>query len=228
MVCFVLFTARPSFDALFRLIAPLLVMATALMPWADLWTIFLSSTFVAITDTTLTIAAVLFVITAAKRGTVNAAVGVGVTQGFLQLGVLAGNTVGSALSDVVTASPTGLFSVTLGILAFFSLAWFIYPANRTLLRPARPDGARPSGRAPGTVIYGITSLGATETPTSISGTRQSKIPRSPPSTKPAAPWPKPMACRLVRKKFSGTWPAAAVSPTFARNWCSPRTPWPPT
>lgn len=165
MVCFVLFTARPSFDALFRLIAPLLVMATALMPWADLWTIFLSSTFVAITDTTLTIAAVLFVITAAKRGTVNAAVGVGVTQGFLQLGVLAGNTVGSALSDVVTASPTGLFSVTLGILAFFSLAWFIYPANRTLLRPARPDGARPSGRAPGTVIYGITSLGATETPT---------------------------------------------------------------
>lgn len=137
MVAFVLFTARPSFDALYRIIVPLLAVATALLPWADLWAIALSTTFVAIADTTLTIAAVLFVVTAAKRGSVNAALGVGVTQGALQLGVLAGNLAGSALRGFVATSPVGMFTVSLVLLVVLSLAWPLYPANRLPRRAGR-------------------------------------------------------------------------------------------
>lgn len=131
LVCVLLFSTRPNFDGLFRLIAPVMVAAVALLPWSDLWAVFLSTTLVSIADTTLTIAAVLFVITAAKRKAVNAALGIGITQGSLQLGVLLGNLGGSALSDFVAANTTGLFTVTLGLLVLFSLGWLLYPTHRS-------------------------------------------------------------------------------------------------
>lgn len=139
MACFVLFAARPRFDSLFRLIAPLVVGSAALLPWADLWAVFLSATLVSLADIMLTIATVLFVTDAARRGLVNAAAGVGITQGSLQLGVLLGNITGSAASPLAAASPTGLFSVALGLTAFFALAWLLYPAERD-----RHEGGRSS------------------------------------------------------------------------------------
>ncbi|MEC4176719.1 helix-turn-helix transcriptional regulator [Adlercreutzia sp. R7] len=130
MACFVLFASRPRFDSLFRLIAPLIVGSAALLPWADLWAVFLSETLVSLADTILTIATVLFVTDAARRGLVNAAAGVGITQGSLQLGVLLGNLAGSAASPLASASTTGLFSIALGLTAFFALTWLLYPAER--------------------------------------------------------------------------------------------------
>lgn len=130
MACFVLFAARPRFDSLFRLIAPLVAGSAALLPWADLWAVFLSETLVNLADTMLTIATVLFVTDAARRGLVNAAAGVGITQGTLQLGVLLGNIAGSAASPLASASTTGLFSIALGLTAFFALTWLLYPAER--------------------------------------------------------------------------------------------------
>lgn len=130
MGCFVLFATRLRFDSLFRLVAPLVIGSAALLPWADLWAVFLSATLVSLADTMLTIAAVLFVVDAARRGLVNAAVGIGITQGSLQLGVLVGNVTGSAAEPLTSASSTGLFSIALGLTAFFALAWFLYPAER--------------------------------------------------------------------------------------------------
>ncbi|MVX60541.1 hypothetical protein GKZ27_03575 [Enterorhabdus mucosicola] len=144
MACFVLFAARPRFDSLFRLIAPLVVGSAALLPWADLWAVFLSATLVSLADIMLTIATVLFVTDAARRGLVNAAAGVGITQGSLQLGVLLGNITGSAASPLAAASPTGLFSVALGLTAFFALAWLLYPAERD----RHEGGARRGTAAP--------------------------------------------------------------------------------
>lgn len=144
MGCFVLFATRLRFDSLFRLVAPLVVGSAALLPWADLWAVFLSATLVSLADTMLTIAAVLFVVDAARRGLVNAAVGIGVTQGSLQLGVLAGNVTGSVAAPLTSASPTGLFSIALGLTAFFALAWFLYPAERYQRASAQP-GAPASG-----------------------------------------------------------------------------------
>ena len=131
MVGIVLFAARPSFDGLFRLIAPLLAIALALLPWADLWAVALSTTLVAIADTTLTIAAVLFVVTAAKGNGVKAALGIGVAEGSLQLGVLAGNLVERTLNETASVEPLGLFTIALGLLVVFSLSWLGYPTNRS-------------------------------------------------------------------------------------------------
>ena len=114
------------------------------MPWADLWAVFLSATLVSLADIMLTIATVLFVTDAARRGLVNAAAGVGITQGSLQLGVLLGNITGSAASPLAAASPTGLFSVALGLTAFFALAWLLYPAERD----RHEGGARRGTAAP--------------------------------------------------------------------------------
>ena len=132
LACFILYTARPRFDTLFRPIAVAVVVACALLPWADLWAVFLSGTLVAVTDTLLTISAVLFVVQAARRGTMNAALGTSITQGSLQLGVLVGNIAGRMGADAIAASPTGLFTVALGLVAFFSFAWLLYPADRTM------------------------------------------------------------------------------------------------
>ena len=138
----VLFAARPSFDGLFRLVAPLLAIAVALLPWANLWAVALSTTLIAIADTTITIATVLFVVAAARRGGASAALGIGVAEGSLQLGVLAGNVAGSILGEATPSDPWGLCTVALGLLAVFSLSWLGYPTNR-LERPA----PCPSGRS---------------------------------------------------------------------------------
>lgn len=140
MAGIVLFATRPSFDGLFRLIAPLLVVSTALLPWADLWAVALSTSFIAIADTTLAIATVLFVVAAARRNTAKAALGIGIAEGSLQLGVLAGNLVGRVLSETVSVDPLGLFAVALGLLAVFSLSWLEYPTSRPRMPEPSPAG----------------------------------------------------------------------------------------
>ncbi|WP_304426049.1 helix-turn-helix transcriptional regulator [uncultured Adlercreutzia sp.] len=130
MVGFLFYAARPTFDSLFRLTAPLMVFALALLPWADLWAIFAGTTFTAATNTVLNIGALLFVAAAARKGQVNAALGVGITQGSLQLGVLAGNFAGERLGPAAAASSTGLFAVALGLIALFALCWLFYPTDR--------------------------------------------------------------------------------------------------
>lgn len=132
VVCFVFFAARPRFDALFRLVAPMVTGAIILLPWADLWALFLTSSLASLADVMLTIATVLFVVDAARRGLVNGALGVGVTQGSLQFGVLLGNVAGRALGNALPTLPSGLFSVSLGLAAFFALSWLFFPAEREM------------------------------------------------------------------------------------------------
>lgn len=132
LACFIVYTVRPRFDALFRPIAVAICAACALLPWADLWAVFLAETLTTIADTMLTISAVLFVAQAAKRGAMNAALGTGIAQGSLQLGVLVGNVAGGMGAEAIAAAPTGLFTVALGLEVFFSLAWLLYPADRTI------------------------------------------------------------------------------------------------
>lgn len=158
MGCFVLFATRLRFDSLFRLVAPLVIGSAALLPWADLWAAFLSATLVSLADTMLTIAAVLFVVDAARRGLVNAAVGIGITQGSLQLGVLLGNLTGSAASPLASSSATGLFSIALGLIAFFGLTWLLYPAERDRRASGSCHGASspsPVGAIPSTSARNI-------------------------------------------------------------------------
>lgn len=143
MTVFLLFSARPSFDALFRLMVPLVTAGVALVPWADLWAVFAASVCFSIANTMLTIAATLSIVTAAQGRLINPALGIGITQGALQLGVFVGNAAGLGVAGLTGSSPTGLFAVSLGLLAFLSLSWLAYPVNREHRRrlPSRDNAA---------------------------------------------------------------------------------------
>lgn len=143
MAAFLLFSARPSFDALFRLMVPLVTAGAALVPWADLWAVFAASVCFSVANTMLTIAATLSIVTAAQSRLINPALGIGITQGALQLGVLAGNAAGLGVASLTDSSPTGLFAVSLGLLAFLSLSWLAYPVDREHRRrlPSRDNAA---------------------------------------------------------------------------------------
>lgn len=129
-IAFLFFAARPTFDTLFRLIAPLIVGALALLPWADLWAVFVGSTFSSITNTILDVAATLFVVTLAHRWRANALIAVGITQGSLHLGVVAGNVFGEQAYRGVLDGTIDVFTITLIVIAVFSLAWLFFPADR--------------------------------------------------------------------------------------------------
>ncbi|MDE8702068.1 LuxR C-terminal-related transcriptional regulator [Adlercreutzia equolifaciens] len=145
-VAFLFFAARPTFDALFRLIAPLIVGSLVLLPWADLWAVFVGTTFTAVTNTILDVAAMLFIITLAHRWHANALLGIGITQGSLHLGVVAGNVFGDQASRSMLGGTLDIFTITLIIIAVFSLAWLFFPADR----PKR--GQRLTDRAAQTAV----------------------------------------------------------------------------
>ena len=46
--------------------------------------------------------------------------------------MLVGNVAGGMGAETIAAAPTGLFTVALGLAVFFSLAWLLYPADRTI------------------------------------------------------------------------------------------------
>lgn len=158
MVAFLLYSARPSFDALFRLMVPLVTAGVALLPWADLWAVFAASVCLSVANTVLTIAAMLAVVTAAQSGRVNPALGTGITQGALQAGVLAGNAFSVVVPALAGSSATGLFAISLGLLAFLSLSWLAYPADRECPRGTRDNDMGGTSPLRGGISDGSLSL----------------------------------------------------------------------
>ena len=156
-VAFLFFAARPTFDALFRLIAPLIVGSLALLPWADLWAVFVGTTFTAVTNTILDVAAMLFIVTLAHRRHANALLGVGITQGSLHLGVVAGNVFGEQTSHSMLDGTLDIFTITLVIIAVFSLAWLFFPADRPNRGQRRSNS---SGQVIGTSVATTAYLAA--------------------------------------------------------------------
>lgn len=164
MVAFLLFAQRPTFDTYFKGIAPLVVAALALTVWDSLAASFLTSTFFAIMNTILTVASVLCVVSAAQKGLANAALGIGVTQGSLQLGVLVGNVAGEQLISPINQDPTLLYGVLAALSIFFALVWFIYPtenprpfALRTTAPARATSNTTPSTRSVGSAEFADTA-----------------------------------------------------------------------
>ncbi|MEY8562810.1 LuxR family transcriptional regulator [Eggerthellaceae bacterium 3-80] len=130
MVSFLLFAQRPTFDTYFKGIAPLVVTTLALAAWNDTAALFFKSTFLAITNTILTVATFLCVVNAAQRRQDNAALGTGVTQGALQLGVLIGNIAAQQfMAHYGQGSDKLLFAIA-ALSILFSLAWYVYPTEQ--------------------------------------------------------------------------------------------------
>ena len=161
MVSFLLFAQRPTFDTYFKGVAPLIAATMALMIWNDAVASFLKSTFLAITNTILTVATFLCVVNAAQKSQDNAAVSIGITQGALQLGVLIGN-IAAQQFIVWYGKESDMLLFTIAALSvLFSLAWYIYPTEQRHYHP-RPPGVN------ATVSHKTTLLDTTITPSDSS------------------------------------------------------------
>ncbi|WP_251178384.1 LuxR C-terminal-related transcriptional regulator [Adlercreutzia agrestimuris] len=161
MVSFLLFAQRPTFDTYFKGVAPLIAATMALMIWNDAVASFLKSTFLAITNTILTVATFLCVVNAAQKSQDNAALSIGITQGTLQLGVLIGNIAAQQFIVCYGKESDVLLFAIAALSVLFSLAWYIYPTEQRHYHP-RPPGVN------ATVSHKTTLLDTTITPSDSS------------------------------------------------------------
>lgn len=95
-VAIVFFSKKVSFTALFRWAVPCVVAALALREIPVPWMSFVVNATGDTLDSLIQVLVYLFTITLAKRGKISVALGVGMLQGSVQLGVLVGNLAGSA------------------------------------------------------------------------------------------------------------------------------------
>lgn len=161
MASFLLFAQRPTFDTYFKGVAPLIAATLALMIWNDAVASFLKSTFLAITNTILTVATFLCVVNAAQKSQDNAALSMGITQGTLQLGVLIGNIAAQQFIVCYGKESDVLLFAIAALSVLFSLAWYIYPTEQRHYHP-RPPGVN------ATVSHKTTLLDTTITPSDSS------------------------------------------------------------
>lgn len=135
---FILFTVHIDFTSLFRWLTPLMVLALALFPWQAVLPNFVSTTIFAVADTSMQIIVYLYIISLAKQGRVSVALGIGITQGFVQLGVLTGNLAGVRAADMVADGSLNVFVLILGVICLLSFAVLLIPQRET--RPTTLPG----------------------------------------------------------------------------------------
>lgn len=126
-VVFVLFTRKVDFASLYRWITPLLVVSVALRGFSGGMVDFLSSVIVGTCDTFLQVLVYLYIIRQAKSGLLSVAFGVGVTQGCVQLGVLAGNMLGSWTNQVGITDDEYTITVVLVLICILVLTSVLTP-----------------------------------------------------------------------------------------------------
>lgn len=126
-VCFIMFSVRIDFISLFRWLAPLLVLAVALFPWQEVMPNFISTTITCIADTSMQVITYIYVIGLAKRSSISAVLGIGIAQGFVQLGVLTGNLAGVQAGSAVTEGSLSVFVLALSLICLLSFATMLVP-----------------------------------------------------------------------------------------------------
>ena len=126
-ICFIMFSVRIDFSSLFRWLAPLLVLSVALFPWQEVAPNFVSTTIACIADTSLQVITYIYVIGLAKRKAMSPVLGIGLTQGFVQLGVLAGNLLGVWAGHAVFEGTLSIFVLALGLICLISFATILVP-----------------------------------------------------------------------------------------------------
>lgn len=139
-ICFIMFSVRIDFSSLFRWLAPLLVLSVALFPWQEVAPNFIATTIICIADTSMQVITYIYVIGLAKRKAMSPVLGIGLTQGFVQLGVLVGNLLGAWAGHAVFEGTLSVFVLALGLICLISFATMLVPqgAKKPFVRD-RPD-----------------------------------------------------------------------------------------
>ncbi len=108
-IAIVFFSRRVSFTGLFRWAVPCVIITLVLHGSSGLWAGFVSSAIGDTLDSLIQVLVYLFAITLAKQGKAPVALGVGLLNGSVQLGVLFGNLAGSACAGPAAASSEAAF-----------------------------------------------------------------------------------------------------------------------
>lgn len=126
-VCFIMFSVRIDFSSLFRWLVPLLVLSVALFPWQEVAPNFISTTITCIADTSMQVITYIYMIGLAKRKAMSPVLGIGLTQGFVQLGVLVGNLLGVWAGHAVFDGTLSVFVLALGLICLISFVTMLVP-----------------------------------------------------------------------------------------------------
>lgn len=126
-VCFIFFSMKIDFTSLFRWLAPLMMLSLALFPWQEVAPNFISSSIAGIADTAMQVILFIYIISMAKRGLISTVLGIGIAQGFVQLGVLAGNLVGMTAAPLVENGSLNVFVLVLALMCALSFSLTLLP-----------------------------------------------------------------------------------------------------
>lgn len=126
---FIFFSPRVDVSSLFRWLAPFMVVGVAMLPWQGVVPDFILATMGSVSDTILTVVVFLYFPGLARRGLMPAALGVGISQGFAQLGVLLGNLVGDRAGTLISLGRMELWMIAIGLMCLLSVAMILVPST---------------------------------------------------------------------------------------------------
>lgn len=129
---FIFFSPRVNVPALLRWVAPLIMIGLAAIPFSGMAPEFVTSATMSVADTVLQIIAFLSLVNLARAGVFSPAFAVGVGQGMIQLGVLAGNLIGRWSALAAASSGYGLWETSLVVICLFSVAMALAPSDRNM------------------------------------------------------------------------------------------------
>ena len=119
-IAIVFFSRRVSFTGLFRWAVPCVIITLVLHGSSGLWVGFVSNAIGDTLDSLIQVLVYLFAITLAKQGKAPVALGVGLLNGSVQLGVLFGNLAGSACA--AASSEAAFLSALICLVALIGIA----------------------------------------------------------------------------------------------------------
>lgn len=132
---FVLYAIRVDFQSLFRWLTPLMVLMLALTPWSFPLADVLPEVIGVIADTVMQVIVYVYIISLARRRVIPAALGLGIVQGFVQLGVLVGNIAGERVAFFVSQDTVSIFAVVLVLICVVVFATLLVPQRAQAVMP---------------------------------------------------------------------------------------------
>ena len=143
-VWFILYSPRVDVSAVLRWLIPLLTIGIAFLPGETMVPEFISAAVLDVTDTVMQVVVMLYFTGLARRKRLPAALGIGLSQGALQLGVLVGNLAGVAVVEPLADGALQIESVALFMVCVLSVAASLVPQTYVNDQPTPAPATTPS------------------------------------------------------------------------------------
>ena len=114
---------------LFRWLSPLMMIGIAAASFDGVLPETVLSVVISIADAVLQVVVMLHFLGMARRGPFAAAFVVGVSQGFIQLGILLGNLTGAKAEDFILSGVCEMWALSLALVCLLSLAMALAPTG---------------------------------------------------------------------------------------------------